>query len=188
MKKFYLSIFIFCISTWLQNCSTSKPIQKPGTNSTEIRSRVVIKNKVPVRTINTGNISADRVAGFAESLQGVPYKWGGESIRDGFDCSGFIYYVLTHYNIKTPRTSVEYTNAGKEILFSNSRRGDIILFTGSDANSGIVGHMGMITKNNKGKVEFIHCASGDGIGVIVSEMNAYFVPRFVKVIRIFKVT
>ena len=64
------------------------------------------------------------------------------------------------------------------------RRGDIILFTGSDPNSGIVGHMGIVTDNKNGEVEFIHASSSRG--VMISGMNSYFVPRFVKVNRIFK--
>ena len=188
MKKCYFVIYIF-LSFLLQNCSLTKPISpnRNRHNTAPVRSQVIIKNKVAPRTIYTGNVPAGTVATFAESLQGVPYTWGSASVEKGFDCSGFLYYVFNHFNIKVPRTSVEYTNAGKDVLTENCKRGDIILFTGSDANSGVVGHMGMITKNNHGEIEFIHCASGEGIGVIVSRLSGYYIPRFVKVISFFKV-
>src|SRR6185436_16361500 len=112
------------------------------------------------------------------------YRYGGTDKLSGFDCSGLINYAFKHFKITSPRTSVEYTNAGKEVPITDCKRGDIILFTGSDANSGRLGHMGMITRNEKGKVQFIHASSGEGGGVMISGMNAYFIPRFVKVIRV----
>jgi cell wall-associated NlpC family hydrolase len=146
---------------------------------------VVIKKKVPVKIINTKNISADEVVSFAETLLGVKYSYGSSVKEKGFDCSGFINYVFNHFKIPVPRISSDFTNAGKEIPITDSRRGDIILFTGSDAKSGVVGHMGIITQNEKGNIEFIHAATSRG--VMISGMNSYFVPRFVKVNRIFKV-
>ena len=41
--------------------------------------------------------------------------------------------------------------------------------------------MGIITENNKGMIRFIHSASGNGAGVMISGMNRYFVERWVKV-------
>jgi cell wall-associated NlpC family hydrolase len=106
--------------------------------------------------------------------------------ENGFDCSGFINYVFNHFKISVPRVSKDFTNAGQAVSTLESKRGDIILFTGSDPNSGVVGHMGIITRNDRGVLQFIHAASGKGGGVMISTMNSYFMPRFVKVIRIFK--
>ena len=188
MKTLYLILsisFFLC----LQSCSSSrKAVHANPNNDTEIRSRVVIKNKVAARTIDTKDISADELVVFAESLQGVPYKYGSNDIKKGFDCSGFISYVFTHFKINVPRSSADFTNAGKEVSMKDCRRGDIILFTGSDENSGVVGHMGIITGNNNNKITFIHSASGGGRGVMISGMSDYFITRFVKVIRIFRIS
>ncbi len=186
MKSFYfasiVSFFLF-----LQSCSsTRKSVFSP--NDTGIKSRVVIKNKVAPKSINTKDVNADELVTFAESLQGVPYKYGSADVKRGFDCSGFISYVFTHFKIEVPRTSADFTNAGKEVTIKDCRRGDIILFTGSDPNSGVVGHMGIITTNKNKQINFIHAASGSGKGVSISGMNDYFIPRFVKVIRVFSVT
>ena len=81
--------------------------------------------------------------------------YGSANKDKGFDCSGFVWYVFSHFNIKVPRTTVEYTNAGKKIKPKKSKRGDIILFTGSDSKSGVVGHMGIVTKCNKKSFQFI---------------------------------
>jgi cell wall-associated NlpC family hydrolase len=183
MKFFYLVTISF-LFLFLQSCSSSRK-SVSSTNDTEIRSRVVIKNKVAPKKIDTKEIDADELVTFAESLQGVPYKYGSADAKKGFDCSGFISYVFNHFKINVPRTSSDFTNAGKEVSIKDCRRGDIILFTGSDAKSGVVGHMGIITANRNKKVNFIHAASGGGKGVMISGMNEYFITRFVKVIRVF---
>ncbi|MFT3910197.1 MAG: C40 family peptidase [Ferruginibacter sp.] len=181
---FLLSLSLFII---LESCSSSRKTTTRPTNDAEIKSKVVIKNKVPSRVIDTRNVPADELVTFAESLQGVPYKYGSSDAKKGFDCSGFINYVFNHYKISVPRSSADFTNAGKEVSIKECRRGDIILFTGSDAGSGVVGHMGIITKNSDKHITFIHAASGGGKGVVISGMSDYFITRFVKVIRIFSV-
>jgi cell wall-associated NlpC family hydrolase len=153
------------------------------TNSADIKSKVVIKNKVAPRVINTKNVSREELVDFAESLIGVKYKYGSMIKENGFDCSGFINYVFNHFKISVPRITVDFTNAGKEIPVKYSKPGDLILFTGSDAQSGIVGHMGIVTENNNGDLKFIHASTSRG--VMISGMNSYFLPRFVKVNRVF---
>jgi len=51
--------------------------------------------------------------GFAETLQGIPYKYGSTDPRIGFDCSGFISYVFNHFGISVPRSSREFTHIVK---------------------------------------------------------------------------
>jgi cell wall-associated NlpC family hydrolase len=183
MKSVYaLTVILFVV--FLQSCSSSRKTVA-ATDDTDIKSRVVIKHKVPAKKIDTKDVDADELVSFAESLQGVPYQYGSMDINKGFDCSGFINYVFNHYSISVPRTSADFTNAGKEVSIKECRRGDIILFTGSDAGSGKVGHMGIITKNQHRKITFVHAASGGGKGVVLSGMSNYFITRFVKVIRIF---
>ena len=80
---------------------------------------------------------------------------------------------------------MDFTNAGKEVLLKESLPGDLILFTGSDAKSGEVGHMGIITENKNGWISFIHASSSSG--VMISGMNSYFIPRYVKTNRVFRV-
>ena len=183
MKTF--SFFAVALSILiLAGCSTSRKTTKPQEAKTsEIRSTVTIRRKVPARIINTNNISADELVTFSETLIGIKYKYGSAIKEKGFDCSGFINYVFNHFKISVPRTSADFTNAGKEVPIKNSKRGDIILFTGSNANSGVVGHMGIITENKNGEVKFIHAS--ESRGVMISGMNSYFVPRFVKVNRVF---
>ena len=185
--KIQTAALLLSLTVIFSQCSLPGRVTAPvhtEPRAEEIKSRVVIKDYVAPRKINTKNVNPESVVSLAESLQGKPYKWGGTSVEQGFDCSGLVYYVFKQNKIAVPRTSVEYTNAGKEIPLTEAKRGDIILFTGSDANSGKVGHMGLITLNDHGKIQFINAIEGDA-GVTVCKLSGYFIPRFVKVIRVF---
>lgn len=185
IMKIQFRIFIIISGLFLSGCSVTHTSNTTNRKYVPLSSSVVIKEKILPRTINTKNIHADSIVQFAETLRGIPYKYGSSEKEKGFDCSGFINYVFNHYKISVPRVSKDFTNAGTSVSSLESKRGDIILFTGNDPKSGVVGHMGIITKNNKGLLQFIHVSSGKGGGVLISTMNSYFMPRFVKVIRVF---
>lgn len=176
-----LTIIIFASCSSSRKSTGNTPVNKPNT---VIKSPVHLKGNVKSVKIDTRSVDPDELVTYAEGLVGVPYKYGGMSIK-GMDCSGFIGYVFNKYNIKVPRISKDFTNAGKPVSSLESKRGDLILFTGSNANSGVVGHMGIITENKRGVIKFIHSASGGNKGVSISGMNRYFLERFVKIIRIF---
>lgn len=185
MKNLYTSLIVGSLFI-LVSCATSrKPMVPANRAGVAVTSKVILKETIPPRTINTKNVPAETVVQFAETLQGIPYTYGSAVKEKGFDCSGFITYVFNHYKISVPRISKDFTNAGRPVSTLESKRGDIILFTGSDPNSGVVGHMGLVTRNDNGLLQFIHAASGQGGGVMISSMNSYFMPRFVKVIRVF---
>ena len=125
---------------------------------------------------------------YAKTLIGTPYAYGSVNPSVGFDCSGFVNYVSNHFGIKVPRSSVQFTNMGKEIEQGNAMPGDIILFTGTNQNNRVVGHIGIVTENPTTGLMFIHSSSGKNNGVTISEMSDYYKTRFIKIIRIFPFT
>ncbi|MEO6582892.1 MAG: C40 family peptidase [Ferruginibacter sp.] len=183
MKIQLLPFIIYFIL--IAGCSTHKQVTNTVSNKAgvAIKSTVRLTENIPAISIKAKDISGEEVAVFAETLKGVPYLYGSSKKEAGFDCSGFITYVFNHFKIAVPRSAKQFTNAGPAVSSLQCKMGDLILFTGSNINSGLVGHMGMITQNNKGVLQFIHASSGKG--VIVSGMNSYFLPRFVKIIRVF---
>ena len=131
------------------------------------------------------NVDPLQFVTFAKTLIGVPYKYASFDPSYGFDCSGFITYVFNHFGITVPRSSVDFTNFGKEIPLHEAKPGDLILFTGTDSTKRIVGHMGIVTENVVGSLQFIHSTSGKAYGVTITQLDGYYIGRFVKVIRIF---
>ncbi len=140
----------------------------------------------PGKTIETKDVSPGSLVAFAQTLAGTPYKYGSTDPKEGFDCSGFITYVFNHFDIAVPRSSVDFTDVGKEIHKSEARPGDLILFTGTNSEIRKVGHMGIVTFNNPDTLFFIHSTSGKLNSVTTTPLNEYYQKRFVKIIRIFK--
>lgn len=141
----------------------------------------------PPRDVNitTGSILPLEVITYAQSLRGIPYKYGSIDPVGGFDCSGFITYVFNHFGINVPRTSADFTFAGHEVELKNAKTGDLILFTGTDTTNRTVGHMGIIEALPGEELKFIHSTSGKHYGVTETFFNAYYKARYVKTIRIF---
>src|SRR5215218_9410117 len=73
--------------------------------------------------IDTKNIGPDEVVRFARTLIGTPYRYGSTDPKIGFDCSGFITYVFNHFHITVPRSSIDFTNVGKEIPVQYAKAG-----------------------------------------------------------------
>ncbi len=180
-----LSVFILLFLLF-SSCSSTKRTTK---NSSEVDGNT--SASTPIRSAKkraktfTTLLKIDRkdFVAYAKTFLGTPYKYGSAMPENGLDCSGFITVVFNHFNVKAPRTSVSFTDEGTEIDIKSAKPGDIILFTGSDNSTGIVGHMGIITAG--GEIpQFIHSASGKNIGVIINNFSGYYKTHFVKVIRI----
>lgn len=134
-------------------------------------------------SINNGT-TPQQLVSYAKTLMGTPYKYASTDPSIGFDCSGFITYVFNHFDISVPRSSVDFTNVGKEVNSVNAREGDLILFAGTVDSIHIVGHMGIVTENTD-TLRFIHSSSGRTNGVTINTLNGYYQKRFVKTIRVF---
>lgn len=124
-----------------------------------------------------------KIVAFAKTLIGTPYHFGCMAPSTGFDCSGFISYVFNHFNITVPRSSVGFTNEGRQVQLDEAQPGDLILFTGTNNKIRNVGHIGIIVANETSGISFIHSSSGDEMQVIITKLNDRYMARFVKVIR-----
>ena len=70
------------------------------------------------------------VVDYACQFIGNPYVWGGTSLTNGADCSGFVQSVYAHFGVSLPRTSSEMRSAGREVSYSDAIPGDIICYDG----------------------------------------------------------
>ena len=70
------------------------------------------------------------VIDYACQFIGNPYVWGGTSLTEGADCSGFVQSVYAHFGISLPRTSYEMRSAGYAVSYDDAQPGDLILYEG----------------------------------------------------------
>ncbi len=71
-----------------------------------------------------------QIVGYAEQFIGNPYVWGGNSLTNGCDCSGFVQQVFLHFGISLPRTSYAMASSGTAVSYSEAQPGDIIVYPG----------------------------------------------------------
>ena len=79
---------------------------------------------------SSGSGSGSSVVDYATQFVGNPYVWGGTSLTNGADCSGFVQSVYQNFGVSLPRTSYEQQNAGTEVSYSDAQPGDLICYGG----------------------------------------------------------
>ena len=70
------------------------------------------------------------VADYGLQFVGNPYVWGGTSLTNGADCSGFVMSVYAHFGVSLPHSSAAQRNVGREVSYSEAQPGDIICYSG----------------------------------------------------------
>ena len=114
----------------------------------------------------------------AERFVGIPYRWGGNTVVDGMDCSGFVRAVFNLCGVNIPRTSGEQFQTGQGITKTDLREGDLVFF-GDSATK--INHVGIYVGGSK----FVH-APRRGDDIKVSRVDeSYFEKRFVGARRYF---
>lgn len=109
----------------------------------------------------------------ARSFIGLPYRWGGASAENGFDCSGLVMAVYHLNGITLPRTSKAQYHVGKALSKAALTEGDLVFFDISGSNR--VSHVGIYV----GHGEFVH-APGKGKTIRTDSLSStYFAPRYV---------
>ena len=122
------------------------------------------------------NPKGSTIVNTARTQLGKQYRYGGASPRQGFDCSGLVYWAYRANGIPVPRNTSKQANAGRAIAKSSAAPGDILVFRTS--LTGL--HTGLYAGNNK----FIHSPS-KGKRVRLEDMNAtYWRGKLVAVRRV----
>jgi len=107
----------------------------------------------------------------AMRYRGYRYVRGGSS-SSGFDCSGFVSYVLRQHGVAVSRSSRELARQGRPVARGEPQPGDIVIFQNTYRSG--VSHVGIYMGNN----QFIHASNRSG-GVKISSLDsAYYAPRY----------
>lgn len=104
---------------------------------------------------------------------GITYRWGGNTPREGFDCSGLTKFTHKNVHLSIPRTALEQSQASRTISRRDLKPGDMIFFRTSGKK---VNHVGIYVGDGK----FIHAASGGGKVTLDDLRRAYWQQRLVK--------
>jgi cell wall-associated NlpC family hydrolase len=98
---------------------------------------------------------AGGVAAYATNFVGTPYRWGGNDLANGIDCSGFVKKMFGAIGVNLPRTAAEQAMVGQPITrLEYLQSGDRLYFW--EAKRGKVGHTGIYLGNGY----FVHSSSG----------------------------
>lgn len=82
-------------------------------------------------TIGNGSTaSGAAILAYAQQFLGNKYVYGGNSLTDGVDCSGFVQQVYKNFGISTDRTSYDIANDGREVSYSDAQVGDVFVYDG----------------------------------------------------------
>jgi len=106
---------------------------------------------------NSGGSFLDRIEAQYRRFLGVPYVWGGETMR-GTDCSGFVQSVFARVGIKLPRVSRLQWKAGKSVVKGDLKKGDLVFFRTIGSR---ISHVGIFSDSSKRT--FIHASSSKGV-------------------------
>ena len=108
---------------------------------------------------SSSNGTGSAVVSFARQFVGNPYVWGGESLTNGADCSGFIKSVYAHFGVSLPHSSESLRSVGRGVSALDMQPGDIICYAG---------HVAIYMGNN----QIVH-ASSPTSGIKISS-NPYY--------------
>jgi len=161
--KNFLPLLFFIITCFgLARCAALK--QQPKSVNTE-------------KTTNTGNKEArlrNDIADYAHQQIGTRYVYAGKNNK-GFDCSGFVFYVMNKYGISLPGSSRSQESYGKAVSPMSAQTGDLIFFRRD--KKGEVFHVAIVYANDKDGLQVIHSTSSRGVVLDNISHNSYWKPK-----------
>lgn len=116
-------------------------------------------------TIPYNEIISNQVVNYAMQFVGGPYVYGGNSLTNGTDCSGFTKLVYANYGINLPRSAPEQAYSGVSVGLDNIMPGDLVL-SGYD---GVICHVAIYIGNE----QLVH-ALNSNVGIVVTSL--YIMP------------
>jgi len=149
-----LALFAACL---LISCGSSKPPASVANAPLGRTPALLEDSSGEVAKAQLGLEHAQSAAMYAMGLVGVPYRYGGNTLAGGFDCSGLIAHVFQSQTpFSTPRTVAQLSAWGVEVPQDRRRTGDLVFF--KPTGVGVPTHAGIYV----GQGRFVHAPSTGG--------------------------
>jgi len=135
-------------------------------STTFIKLNTASSKKTADRASSSRRMVNTKVVDYAKKFLGVPYKWGASSGK-AFDCSGFVIYIMSKFNVNLDRTASGQFSSGTKVGRDDLQPGDLVFFTTYKKGPS---HVGIYIGDNK----FIHASSGvDRVTITDLDTNYY---------------
>ena len=113
----------------------------------------------------------------AMAFLGVPYRYGGNTVDTGFDCSGFVRYVYEQHGVAVPRQVRDQFRIGKNVDREDLEPGDLVFFSTIAPGAS---HVGIVI----GGDQFVHAPSERGVVRVESLGAPYWASRYIGAKRV----
>ncbi len=144
---------------------TDKAYISTRDNNVEVRYGLgeAIEYYPAVEAANAAAAFRNSIVNFACKYVGNRYVWGGTSLTNGTDCSGFTLRVMERFGISLPRTSREQAKVGTKVTSANMKPGDLVFYANS---SGTINHVAIYIGNGQ-----VISAASRKSGIRISRWN-----------------
>lgn len=164
VKNFLPLLFFTVVCFSLARCAALQK-QPQNTSTTIPKSGKKIDTEARLR--------AD-IAAYAHKQIGTRYVYSGKNPQ-GFDCSGFVFFVMNKYGISVPGPSRSQEKYGKSISPASAQVGDLIFFRRS--KNGEVFHVAIVYANDEEGLKVVHSTSSRGVVLDNLSTNSYWKPK-----------
>ena len=120
--------------------SSSNTSNSSTTSGSTKASSVQAAKKASVSVSSSGSsATGSRIASYAQQFVGNPYRYGGNSLTSGIDCSGFTQQIMAKFGYSISRTSSSQAGDGRAVSTSNLRAGDLVFY----GDGGSINHVAL---------------------------------------------
>lgn len=120
--------------------SSSNTSNSSTTSGSTKASSVQAAKKASVSVSSSGSsATGSRIASYAQQFIGNPYRYGGNSLTRGIDCSGFTQQIMAKFGYSISRTSSSQAGDGRAVSTSNLRAGDLVFY----GDGGSINHVAL---------------------------------------------
>lgn len=151
--------------------TTEAPKKEEKVTSTDVVVKDESSSTETVKQASSGSASGQAVADYAVQFVGNPYVYGGTSLTNGADCSGFVQSVYKNFGYSLSRTAASQAGDGKKVGLDSLQPGDLLFYHG-------YGHVAIYI----GGGQVVH-ASNKATGIKISSYDYSPIDKAVRVIN-----